>query len=155
MTSGYREFRYIVIDEATQTVDYWGRTNMLHPQSMAYDYSTNTMYAVAYASQSNSKYAIYSVDIDTGDLTMIAELSENVTEIAVSRDGKFTAFWLIQSMKLIRLPVKLRDCSTFRRRMDTVRYLGRLSAIFRRACFMYSMNPEPIHRAISIIIYTK
>ncbi len=92
MTSGYREFRYIVIDEATQTVDYWGRTNMLHPQSMAYDYSTNTMYAVAYASQSNSKYAIYSVDIDTGDLTMIAELSENVTEIAVSRDGKFYGF---------------------------------------------------------------
>ena len=92
MTSGYREFRYIVIDEATQTVDYWGRTNMLHPQSMAYDYSTNTMYAVAYASQSNSKYAIYSVDIDTGDLTMIAELSENVTEIAVSRDGKIYGF---------------------------------------------------------------
>ena len=92
MTSGYREFRYIVIDEATQTVDYWGRTNMLHPQSMAYDYSTNTMYAVAYASQSNSKYAIYSVDIDTGDLTMIAELSENVTEIAVSRDGKLYGF---------------------------------------------------------------
>ena len=92
MTSGYREFRYIVIDKATQTVDYWGRTNMLHPQSMAYDYSTNTMYAVAYASQSNSKYAIYSVDIDTGDLTMIAELSENVTEIAVSRDGKFYGF---------------------------------------------------------------
>lgn len=92
MTSGYREFRYIVIDEATQTVDYWGRTNMLHPQSMAYDYSTNTMYAVAYASQSNSKYVIYSVDIDTGDLTMIAELSENVTEIAVSRDGKIYGF---------------------------------------------------------------
>lgn len=92
MTSGYREFRYIVIDEATQTVDYWGRTNMLYPQSMAYDYSTNTMYAVAYASQSNSKYAIYSVDIDTGDLTMIAELSENVTEIAVSRDGKIYGF---------------------------------------------------------------
>ena len=92
MTSGYREFRYIVIDEATQTVDYWGRTNMLHPQSMAYDYSTNTMYAVAYASQSNSKYAIYSVDIDTGDLTMLAELSENVTEIAVSRDGKIYGF---------------------------------------------------------------
>lgn len=92
MTSGYREFRYIVIDEATQTVDYWGRTNMLHPQSMAYDYSTNTMYAVAYASQSNSKYAIYSVDIDTGDLTMIAELSENVAEIAVSRDGKIYGF---------------------------------------------------------------
>lgn len=92
MTSVYREFRYIVIDEATQTVDYWGRTNMLHPQSMAYDYSTNTMYAVAYASQSNSKYAIYSVDIDTGDLTMIAELSENVTEIAVSRDGKIYGF---------------------------------------------------------------
>ena len=92
MTSGYREFRYIVIDEATQTVDYWGRTNMLHPQSMAYDYSTNTMYAIAYASQSNSKYAIYSVDIDTGDLTMIAELSENVTEIAVSRDGKIYGF---------------------------------------------------------------
>ena len=92
MTSGFREFRYIVIDEATQTVDYWGRTNMLHPQSMAYDYSTNTMYAVAYASQSNSKYAIYSVDIDTGDLTMLAELSENVTEIAVSRDGKIYGF---------------------------------------------------------------
>ncbi len=92
MTSGYREFRYIVIDEATQTVDYWGRTNMLHPQSMAYDYSTNTMYAVAYASQSSSKYALYSVDIDTGDLTMIAELSENVTEIAVSLDGKIYGF---------------------------------------------------------------
>lgn len=92
MTSEYREFRYIVIDEATQTVDYWGRTNMLHPQSMAYDYSTNTMYAIAYASQSSSKYAIYSVDIDTGDLTMLAELSENVTEIAVSRDGKIYGF---------------------------------------------------------------
>ena len=92
MTSGYRELRNIVIDEATQTVDYWGRTKMLHPQSMAYDYSTNTMYAVAYASQSNSKYAIYSVDIDTGDLTMLAELSENVTEIAVSRDGKIYGF---------------------------------------------------------------
>lgn len=92
MTSGYREFRYIVIDEATQTVDYWGRTNMLHPQSMAYDYSTNTMYAIAYASQSSSKYTIYSVDIDTGDLTMLAELSENVTEIAVSRDGKIYGF---------------------------------------------------------------
>lgn len=92
MTSGYREFRYIVIDEATQTVDYWGRTNMLHPQSMAYDYSTNTMYAVAYASQSSSKNALYSVDIDTGDLTMIAELSENVTEIAVSLDGKIYGF---------------------------------------------------------------
>lgn len=59
---------------------------------MAYDYSTNTMYAVAYASQSSSKNALYSVDIDTGDLTMIAELSENVTEIAVSLDGKIYGF---------------------------------------------------------------
>ena len=92
MTSGYREFRYIVIDEATQTVDYWGRTNLLHPQSMAYDYSTNTLYAIAYADKSKSKLALHSVDIDTGDLTMIAELSENVTEIAVSLDGKIYGF---------------------------------------------------------------
>ena len=89
VTKGYSKFNYIVIDEKSQHVDYWGRTNLLFPRSMAYDYSTNTLYAIAYTSQSSSKNALYKVDIDTGDLTKIADFaSGNVAEITISRDGK-------------------------------------------------------------------
>ena len=89
VTKGYSKFNYIVIDEKSQHVDYWGRTNLLSPRSMAYDYSTNTLYAIAYTSQSSGKYALYSVDIDTGDLIKIADFaSANVAEITISRDGK-------------------------------------------------------------------
>ena len=89
VTKGYSKFNYIVIDEKSQHVDYWGRTNLLFPRSMAYDYSTNTLYAIAYTSQSSSKNALYKVDIDTGDLTKIADFaSGNVAEITISQDGK-------------------------------------------------------------------
>lgn len=88
----YDDFRYIVIDEATQIVDYWGRSNALHPQLMAYDYSNNAMYAIAYSSTAKTSYALYSTDIDSGELTKLAELEQPLSSITVSPDGKLYGF---------------------------------------------------------------
>ncbi len=91
MTNGSSNYRYIIIDAESQTVDYWGRINTLNPITMNYDYSVNTLYAIANSEPSSSKKALYSVDIDTGNLTKIAELSDSyifLTETVISRDGR-------------------------------------------------------------------
>lgn len=81
MTTNYYEYRFIIIDAESQTVDYWGRTNLLNPQAISYDYTTNTLYAIAYPETSSAKKALYTVDIDTGELTKIAGFSNsNLTE---------------------------------------------------------------------------
>lgn len=91
MTNGSSNYRYIIIDAESQTVDYWGRINTLNPITMNYDYSVNTLYAIANSEPSSSKKALYTVDIDTGNLTKIAELSDSyifLTETVISRDGR-------------------------------------------------------------------
>lgn len=103
VTKGYSKFNYIVIDEKSQHVDYWGRTNLLFPRSMAYDYSTNTLYAIAYTSQSSSKNALYKVDIDTGDLTKIADLHQAMWQkLQFHKTEKCMDFHTQLSMKSIR-----------------------------------------------------
>ena len=93
MTTNYYNYRYIIIDAESQTVDYWGRTNLLNPQAIRYDYTTNTLYAIAYPETSSAKKALYTVDIDTGELTKIAGFSNsNLTEMVISRDGRMFGF---------------------------------------------------------------
>lgn len=93
MTTNYYNYRYIIIGAESQTVDYWGRTNLLNPQAIRYDYTTNTLYAIAYTETSSAKKALYTVDIDTGELTKIAGFSNsNLTEMVISRDGRMFGF---------------------------------------------------------------
>ncbi len=92
MTKGYYEFRYVVIDEATQHIEYWGRSNVLNPTSMTYDYSNNTLYAIAYSDSGRTGYALYSVDIDNGELLKIADLTQHISAITASFDGKLYGF---------------------------------------------------------------
>ena len=93
MTTNYYNYRYIIIDAESQTVDYWGRTNLLNPQAIRYDYTTNTLYAIAYPETSSAKKALYTVDIDIGELTKIAGFSNsNLTEMVISRDGRMFGF---------------------------------------------------------------
>lgn len=51
---GYASFggvksRYFVIDEYNKKLEYCGKFNKLLPRSLAYDYTENTLYAIAYS----------------------------------------------------------------------------------------------------------
>jgi len=93
---GYASFggvksRYFVIDEYNKKLEYCGKFNKLLPRSLAYDYTENTLYAIAYSNDSHSGYALYKVELDCGELMKIVDLStsiQSIYEISVSSGGQ-------------------------------------------------------------------